>query len=165
MRKRDGGARLAVAAALLAAALTGCSSKDEDEDRAKRDESPGYLQALANAKTLAERQICQARLKAVHTTLQLHLLTKDAFPASLEELAETGSPATRCPSGRQAAYQYVPGQDSSMPRDNVLAYEAQGVHGGKCNVLRLDGTIVSMTPEELEGALAETTKGIAQGGS
>ena len=47
-------------------------------------------------------------------------------------------------------------QSPDMHGSNVLLYEAQPAHDGRCNVLRLNGRIELLTPEELQRALAET---------
>ena len=60
-------------------------------------------------------------------------------------------------------YEYIPGQTTAMPRANVLVYEAKAVHrGGKCLVLRVNGTVELLLLEKLNEAVAQTKRRLGQ---
>ncbi len=84
------------------------------------------------------------------------------YPLYLKDLVDNGllpSAALYTPEERQKqAYRYIGGQNADMPSDNVLVYEERPVHRDKCNVLRLDGRIEQLTPEELAKAVEATRR-------
>ncbi len=43
-----------------------------------------------------------------------------------------------------------------MPGQNVLVYELNAVHEGRCNLLRVDGQMELLTPEQVQAAVTET---------
>jgi len=158
-------ARLALAALLaVAAGMTGCSSKDEDGDG---EESPGYLKSMVIAKELAEERVCQVNLRDIGSALRMYAVTEEQFPPGLVrrdgwEGLSLPAEKLRCPSGSGRQYVYIPDQDPTMPGDNVLLYETEAVHRGRCHVLRLSGEIEKLTPAELDAAVAETKRRIAE---
>ncbi len=147
------------AAALALAVVAGCSDKDEDDD----SKSTGYAGALVSSKIFAENKVCQAQLHSIYTALRAWAATHDSYPASLKELSEIASVPAGCPRKPRPDYEYVSGQTTDMPGDNVLIYATGYVHEGKCNVLLLDGRIVGMTADEFAAALAKTKRSIAGG--
>ena len=158
-------ARLALAALLaLAAGITGCSSKDEDGDQEK---SPGYLKTMVIAKDLAEERVCQVNLRDIYSSLRIYAAAEEIFPPGLVRRGgwdglSLPAEKLRCPSGSCHQYVYIPDQDPTMPADNVLLYETEAVHRGRCHVLRLGGKIEKLTPAELDAAVAETKRRIAE---
>ena len=158
-------ARLALAALLaVAAGMSGCSSKDEDGDKEK---SPGYLETLVTAKDLAEERVCQVNLRDIWSALRVYAVTEETFPPGLVrrggwEGLSLPAEKLRCPSGSGREYVYIPDQDPTMPEDNVLLYETEAVHRGRCHVLRLGGKVETLTPAELDAAVAETKRRIAE---
>lgn len=158
-------ARLALAALLaVAAAMTGCSSKDEDGDQ---EESPGYLKTMVIAKDLAEETTCQANLRDISSALRVYAATEEQFPPGLVRRGGWDGLSLpplklRCPSRSGREYVYIPDQDPTMLEDNVLLYETEAVHRGRCHVLRLGGKIEKLTPAERDAAVAETKRRIAE---
>lgn len=158
-------AALTVAALLaIAAAMIGCSGKDENGDK---EESPGYLKSLMIARKRADETLCQTNLRDIHSALRLYAMTEEQFPPRLVRLSKwegMSLPAQKlhCPSGTRREYEYIPDQDASMPADNILVYEAEAAHAGRCYVLRISGKIEKLTPAELEAAVAATKRRIAQ---
>ena len=140
-----------LALALAAVVLAGAGCGDEEERKASY---------LVSAKDYAEAKACLAQLKSVGSALTMFASTHDGkFPASLDELIESGQISgelIRCPHRKGGRYVYVAGQDQNMPPENVLVYEAEAVHRGDCNLLRLGGTPEAVTPEQLQADLAET---------
>ena len=47
-----------------------------------------------------------------------------------------------------------------MPAENVLLYEPEAVHDGRCSILRLGGQLELLSPEELQVAVARTLAGL-----
>jgi len=117
-----------------------------------------YTGVMIETKYQAEAVKCQMNLRAIFQNLQMYAVTNGRFPPSSKALAEWqgNSQLLRCPAPDGQQYAYVPGQSPDMHGSNVLLYEAQPAHDGRCNVLRLNGRIELLTPEELQRALAET---------
>lgn len=67
-----------------------------------------------------------------------------------------GSRLFHCDEPNAPQYVYIAGQSPDMPPTNVLLYEPQPVHDGKCSVLFLDGQITMLSPEELKFAVEAT---------
>ena len=157
--------RLALAALLaIGAAMIGCSDKDEDKDR---EESPGYLRTMVIAKDRSEETTCQANLRDIYTALRVYAAAEEQYPPGLVRRGGwEGLPLPagklHCPSGSRREYVYIPDQDPTMPQDNVLLYEAEAVHRGRCHVLRLSGRIEKLTPAERDAAVEETKRRIAE---
>jgi hypothetical protein len=117
-----------------------------------------YTQTMIDTKYTAETVKCQTNLRTIAQNIQIYALSNEGFPPSLQALIEwSGSTQLfKCPSPDAGEYVYVPGQRSGMSPANVLLYESGPVHDGRCSVLRLDGQIELLTPEELQQALAQT---------
>jgi len=119
-----------------------------------------YTDAMVQTKYNAETVECQNTLHVIGQNIQMYTLTNESFPDSLETLAEwTGdSRILRCPAGDKQAYIYVPGQRPDMRGENILVYEKEPVHDGKCGVLLLNGRNLLLTPQELQIALTQTRR-------
>ena len=117
-----------------------------------------YTDEMVEAKFTAETVKCQTNLRAIGQNIRMYAISNGQFPASAEELAEWSgnSRLLRCPARGGAAYIYIPGQDPDMPATNVLVYEPNCVHDGRCGVLTLDGQLYLATEEELRIAVAQT---------
>lgn len=114
-----------------------------------------YGQALHGAQERGGEVACALQLTNIYRSLQIAAMSADGrFPASLVELYSPGQ--LRCPSRDGPPYVYVPGQDQSMPGGNVLIYEDAPAHDGKCSVLRLNGRVELLTPEEVKAAVDKT---------
>ena len=117
-----------------------------------------YTTAMVNTENKATLISCQSNLHAIWQSIQAYGLSNDKLPDSFDELvAETGSTKVfQCPEPNSPKYAYIPGQDLDSPPDNVLLYEPEPVHNGKGNVLRVNGAIDLLTPEELQAAIEQT---------
>jgi hypothetical protein len=117
-----------------------------------------YTQTMIDTKYTAETVKCQTNLRAIAQNIQIYALSNEGFPPSLQDLVQwSGSTQLfKCPSPDGGKYIYIPGQNSDMSPANVLVYESNPVHDGRCSVLRLGGQIELLTPEELKQALAKT---------
>ncbi len=119
-----------------------------------------YGRALHGAAERGSEVSCAVQLAVIHKSLQIAAASADGkFPRALTELYSPGE--LRCPSAAEATYVYVPGQDQSMPADNVLVYESKPVHKGRCSVLRLGGKVELLTTQELAVELDKTRTLIA----
>ena len=103
---------------------------------------------------------CQLNMRTIAQNIQIYAMSNDTFPPSLEALIEfSGSTQLfQCPDGGK--YVYIPGQNNNMPPTNILLYEPKPVHDGRCNVLRLNRQIESLTPEQVQQAVAQTVAGL-----
>ena len=117
-----------------------------------------YTGVMIETKYQAITVKCQMNLRTISQNLQMYAVANGRFPPSSKALAEWqgNSQLLRCPAPDGQQYTYVPGQGPDMHGSNVLLYEAQPAHDGRCSVLRLNGRIELLTPEELQRALVET---------
>jgi hypothetical protein len=118
-----------------------------------------YTEAMSNTKLKAVDVKCQTNLRAIWQNLQVYLVSNGSFPESQEALEQWSGSSSRlfqCPDPNGPKYVYIPGQNENMPGQNILLYEPKAVHNGRCHVLRLNGQIDALTPEELQIALQQT---------
>lgn len=142
--------------------IPGCG--DDEEDSKPR----GYFEGLAGAKDMAEEKACQAQLAGLRQALAMYATTNEGqFPASLEKLVESRAAPSElltCPRRGKQAYVYLPGQNQKMPAGNILVFEEDAVHRGRCNVLRLGGTVEALTSEQVSAERAKTEAAIRSAG-
>ena len=121
--------------------------------RAGREYGRGMVSSRDRAVSIA----CQANLRTIWQFLQLEVASKGRFPASLDALGEIGggSEVLHCPTSASLRYVYVRGQSPDGPGSNIIVFEPEGVHDGRCCVLRVSGQIEMLTPEEVQAVLAE----------
>jgi hypothetical protein len=117
-----------------------------------------YGEALVDAKRKALAIQCQTNMRAIWQNLRMYEIEKEGFPPSLETLVDWGADAQlfRCPDSDGDQYVYIPGRLQDTTGRNVLLYESKAVHEGLCNLLRANGQIELLTPEQVEAAVAET---------
>lgn len=122
--------------------------------------SEQYTQAMINTQNKAETVNCQMNMSSIWKNLQMYAIENERFPQSSEEFIQwCGNPRLfQCPAHDGEKFIYIPGQSSDMPPQNILVYEPKAVHNGLCNVLRINGQIESLTPEELKSAINQTMK-------
>jgi len=159
---RRGPARLWAPAVLacLAAAMLAASCGSEEEPK-KPETGGGYVDGLVKANQLAEKMACQVQLRSIWSALQAYAASNDGkYPESLKGTAGFPSDSLKCPRRPRKAYGYTAGLDSSAPASCVVAFDARPVHNGKCNVLRQDGSVVTMSPTELAAAKETTAQWI-----
>ena len=111
-----------------------------------------YGQAMVNASNQASAIKCESNMRSIYQFLQMEVTVNGEFPASQGELvAACGTEAIfRCSEPNAPTYVYIPGQRFDVPPSNVLVYEPEPVHNGKCTVLFAGGQIAMLTPEELK---------------
>jgi hypothetical protein len=121
-----------------------------------------YTQTMIDTKYTAETVKCQTNMRAIFQNIQMYALSNEGYPSSQQELVQWSGNTRlfQCPSPDGGKYVYIPGQNSRMSPANVLLYEPEPVHDGRCSVLRLGGQIELFTPEELQQALAQTQAAI-----
>jgi len=117
-----------------------------------------YTETLIETRYTAEAVKCQSNLRAIWQNVQMYAVTNGAFPPSIESLKEWSgnSRLFRCPLPDGPEYVHIRGQNGDMPAENVLLYEPEAVHDGRCSVLRLGGQLELLNPEELQAAVAKT---------
>jgi len=121
-----------------------------------------YTGTLIETKYTAETVKCQTNLRAIWQNIQMYSATNGAFPSSKEALKEWSGNYRlfSCPALEGLEYVYIRGQNGDMSSENVLLYEPEPVHDGRCSVLRLGGQIELLTPEEVRQAIARTLAGL-----
>jgi hypothetical protein len=121
-----------------------------------------YTEGMIKTQNKAITVKCQMNLRTIAQNIQIYALSNDSLPSSLEALIElSGSTQLfQCPDPEGGKYVYIPGQNNNMPPANILLYEPKPVHDGRCNVLRLNGQIESLSPEEVQQAVAQTLAGL-----
>jgi hypothetical protein len=151
---------LAVAAAAAAGGCKGSGSSSAGgagrSGQAARKPSGGYLDAVLGAKRRAETVADMNQMRVLGVELTRYAISHDqAFPADLKELGRPD--LLRAPGAKGQAYKYISGQAASgSAMSSILIYEEQPVHDGKVLVLRVDGSVEALTPEQLAQALAAT---------
>ena len=123
-----------------------------------------YSEVLIDTKYTATTVKCQTNLRAIGQNLQMYAISNEGFPPSLQALVQWSgnSKLFQCPGADGQKYVYIPGQSPDMSGENVLLYEPKAVHDGRCNVLRLNGQIELLTPEQLQAAVARTRASLRQ---
>ena len=117
-----------------------------------------YTGAMVNTKRKAVALQCQMNLNTIWQNLRMYAIEKDGFPPSLKTLVDWGadSPLLRCSAPDGGQYVYIPGQNENMPGQNVLVYELKAAHDGRCNLLRVNGQVDLLTPEQVQAEVTKT---------
>jgi hypothetical protein len=117
-----------------------------------------YGNVMVKARYDALTVKCQTNLRAIGQNIQMYAVTNEGFPPSMQALMEYSESTQlfHCPAPDGEKYVYIPGQSGGMPPTNILVYEPNPVHEGRCNVLRLGGQIELLTPEQLKQAVEQT---------
>jgi hypothetical protein len=117
-----------------------------------------YSGAMVDTKRKAVALQCQMNLSTIRQNLRIYSIEKESFPPSLKTLVDWGadSQLLRCTAQDGGEYVYIPGQNENTPGQNVLVYELKAVHGGRCNLLRVNGQMELLTPEQVQAAVTKT---------
>ena len=117
-----------------------------------------YSGAMANTKRKAMALQCQMNLSTIRQNLRIYAIEKQSFPPSLKTLVDWGadSQLLRCPAQDGGEYLYIPGQNENMPGQNVLVYELKAAHDGRCHLLRVNGQVDLLTPEQVQAKVNKT---------
>ncbi len=154
---------LAALGGVVLAAILGI--KSYQSWRSKQPQHKSYLDTVFGAKHMAEATVSMDQLRQIRDGLERYFTAFGDYPVELKELADNGTIPGQilyAPDSSKQAYAYIRGQNPRMDGNNVLVYEEKPIHNDLCNVLRLDGRIQKLTPEQLEEALKETRKGLGQ---
>ena len=122
------------------------------------DAGSQYSGAMVDTKRKAVALQCQMNMRAIWQNMRMYSIEKESFPPSLKTLVDWGadSQLLRCTDPDGGQYLYIPGQNENMPGQNVLIYELKAVHEGRCNLLRVNGQIDLLTPEQVQAAVTKT---------
>jgi len=117
-----------------------------------------YTGAMVNTKRKAVALQCQMNLNNIWQNLRMYAIEKESFPPSLKALVDWGadSQLLHCPAPDGGQYVYIPGQNGNMPGQNVLVYELKAAHDGRCNLLRVNGQMELLTPEQVQAEVSKT---------
>jgi hypothetical protein len=119
-----------------------------------------YGRALQDARKRGSSVSCRVQMATIHQSLQVAAAAADGkYPRALTELYSASE--LHCPADPNVPYVYVPGQDQTMPGDNVLVYEPRATHDGRCSVLRLNGKVDMLSTQQLAAELDKTRAVIA----
>jgi hypothetical protein len=122
------------------------------------DAGTQYGEAIVDTKHKAVALQCQLNLRSIWQNLRTYAFENESFPASLETFEQWGanSQLLQCPAVDKQKYAYIPGQYENSSGGNVLVYELKAAHEGRCNLLRVDGQIELLTPEEVQAEVSKT---------
>lgn len=117
-----------------------------------------YTGAMVNTKRKAVALQCQMNLTTIWQNLRIYAIEKEGYPPSLKTLVDWGadSQLLRCTAPDGGQYLYIPGQNENMPGQNVLVYELKPAHEGRCNLLRVNGQVDLLTPEQVQAEVTKT---------
>jgi hypothetical protein len=117
-----------------------------------------YTGAMIDTKRKAVALQCQMNLNTIRQDLRIYAIEKGSFPPSLKTLVDWGAEPQllRCSLADGGQYLYIPGQNENTPGQNVLVYELKPVHEGRCNLLRVNGQIELLTPEQVQAEVTKT---------
>ncbi len=167
--------KIGLLAAVLAGAVVGfvvvfkLLAKKTPGDRPLADPTGigRYMGGIFGAKHATESVVSMAgNLRLIQQALESYYVTNGEYPLELKDLVADGlNPAAlHAPDRDEQAYAYIPYQYKTMPGDNILVYEETPIHLDKCNVIRLDGRVETLTVEQLKAALEKTKRVIDAGG-
>jgi len=122
------------------------------------DAGSQYTGAMIDTKRKATALQCQMNLNTIRQSLRIYAIEKGSFPPSLKTLVDWGADPQllRCSAADGGQYLYIPGQNENTPGQNVLVYELKPVHEGRCNILRVNGQIELLTPEQVQAEVTKT---------
>lgn len=122
------------------------------------DAGSQYGEAMVDTKRKAVVLQCQLNLRSIWQNLRAYEIENESFPPSLEALVQWGTnpQLLQCPAVDKQTYTYIPGQHGNMYGGNVLIYESTAAHEGRCNLLRMDGQIELLTPEQVQAEVSKT---------
>jgi len=123
-----------------------------------------YTNAMIETSHKASALKCQTNMRTIWQNLQMYAISNGSFPASQQELMNWcgNTRLFHCDEPNAPEYVYIPGQTGDMSAANVLLFEPEPVHNGRCNVLYLNGQMELLTPEELKRAIEATLVRIRQ---
>lgn len=120
---------------------------------------PNYLDGVFGAKHMAESVSSMHNIGLIRDGLEKYRSAHGEYPPYLKDLVDNAmvpAGALYAPDRESQAYKYIRGQNPKMRGDNILVYEEKPIHRDKCNVLRLNGQIETLTPEQLKEAVEQT---------
>ncbi|MDY6913739.1 MAG: hypothetical protein SVT52_04700 [Planctomycetota bacterium] len=120
-----------------------------------------YVKTVVKSKDTAAVAVESINLAGIYRALRQYAAVNDGkFPASTDELIrETGLPRKLfSPDG--PGLSYIPAQNEKMPGSNVLLHETEPGPDDKCQLLRLDGRIELLSPQEVRAEVDRTQKAL-----
>lgn len=118
-----------------------------------------YVGSMKDANDLAEVHVSRMDLVNLYKDLQMMFMTGDgSLPSEAEVMSNSSIAATL--SERAAAsggrFVYVEGQNDRMPKSNILVYVMGAEGDTEVLVLRLGGTVETISVADLPGELKRT---------
>ncbi len=123
------------------------------------DSQKGYVETVVESKESAAEVVDLVNLTSIHRALQQYAIVNDGkFPESTDQLVREISLQRKLfeRSANQPFLVYIPGQDESMPKSNVLIFQVNP--SGISSVLLLGGSVEKLTAAQLDEILAEQFK-------
>jgi hypothetical protein len=116
-----------------------------------------YTQGMMRAREEGTGVKCQLNMRSVWQMLQTSATVDGAYPQSRQELEHLcgNSRLLRCPDPNGAPYVYLPPKRIDDSSVEIVLYEPNAVHNGRCSVLLSNGELGLIRPEELKAALAQ----------
>jgi hypothetical protein len=123
-----------------------------------------YLHLTLRARGMAAELKAIMAMATIATAIQQYRMQNDAMPATLDDLVQArilDERALQSPVRGAGRYTYIPGQDASMDRRNVLVYDAKAIYPNGCCILRLGGRAETIPAQQLDEEIEQTHKRIA----
>ncbi len=114
-----------------------------------------YTTSMIQAEKKAEDLACQENLQAIYEALMICSTSGEPLPQSKDELLKWcgGTKTFKCPDPNGSEYVYIPPKSMDDPTARVIVYEPNAVHNNQSHVLLSDGSIESVSPEQLQALL------------
>jgi len=116
-----------------------------------------YTEGMIRARDNATSVKCQLNMRSVWQMLQTTATVDGSYPESRQDLEHLcgNSRLLRCPDPNGAPYVYMPPKRIDDQSAQIVLYEPNAVHNGRCSVLLSNGQLGLVTPEELKAGLAQ----------
>lgn len=123
-----------------------------------------HVETALDARKKAIKTVERVNLATVfRALLQYAAMNEDQYPPSVAELTgkcAVSADALASEETGGVGLVYLPGQNRRMAKTNILAYQISAVDEEQIDVLRLDGRVETLSPDQLEAALYETREAL-----
>ena len=126
-----------------------------------------YVETVIDARQTAKDTVTSAELANLHKELLVYLMANDdKFPPTKTDIMRASQIARKYLRQRDPNsprfFNYIGGQDTSMPALNVLIWEERPGSDEACHVLRINGQVDFLPPDEIDLAIDATEDTIKQ---
>ena len=124
-----------------------------------------YVETVLDTKQTAKDTVTLVELANLHKELLVYLMTNDdKFPPTKTDIMRESPIARKYLRQRDPNsprfFNYIGGQDTSMPASNVLIWEERPGTDDLCHVLRINGQVNFLSPDDVDLAIDATQDAI-----